>query len=280
MSCFLKEKVMHKVSVITPVYNCAQYLEETVASVRTQNYADWELILWDDGSTDKTPEICRKLAEEDSRIRFFRSEKNHGVSLSRLSAVKHAEGRFLAFLDGDDVWSKDKLSTQVIFMLKNKYPISHTEYAFINAEGKLLPRGHLKVDREVDLKKLMKTTQLGLSTIMVDRRQIGKTVPFPEKRTLSEDTAAWMSLMRRGFKSYGIPRVMMLYRVRSSQLSGNKARMAFNMLNNYLREKSIPLHKRFYYWSCYAVNGFAKRLRKSGGIPAEILQNFDQRYNR
>ena len=66
-----------------------------------------------------------------------------------------------------------------------------------------------------------------------------------------------MSLMRRGFKSYGIPRVMMLYRVRSSQLSGNKARMAFNMLNNYLREKSIPLHKRFYYWSCYAVNGFA-----------------------
>ena len=66
---------MHKVSVITPVYNCAQYLEETVASVRTQNYADWELILWDDGSTDKTPEICRKLAEEDSRIRFFRSEK-------------------------------------------------------------------------------------------------------------------------------------------------------------------------------------------------------------
>ncbi len=165
-------------------------------------------------------------------------------------------------------------------MLKNKYPISHTEYAFINAEGKLLPRGHLKVDREVDLKKLMKTTQLGLSTVMVDRRQIGKTVPFPEKRTLSEDTAAWMSLMRRGFKSYGIPRVMMLYRVRSSQLSGNKARMAFNMLNNYLREKSIPLHKRFYYWSCYAVNGFAKRLRKSGGIPAEILQNFDQRYNR
>ena len=148
------------------------------------------------------------------------------------------------------------------------------------AEGKLLPRGHLKVDREVDLKKLMKTTQLGLSTVMVDRRQIGKTVPFPEKRTLSEDTAAWMSLMRRGFKSYGIPRVMMLYRVRSSQLSGNKARMAFNMLNNYLREKSIPLHKRFYYWSCYAVNGFAKRLRKSGGIPAEILQNFDQRYNR
>ena len=203
---------MHKVSVITPVYNCAQYLEETVASVRAQNYADWELILWDDGSTDKTPEICRKLAEEDSRIRFFRSEKNRGVSLSRLSAVKHAEGRFLAFLDGDDVWSKDKLSTQVIFMLKNKYPISHTEYAFINAEGKLLPRGHLKVDREVDLKKLMKTTQLGLSTVMVDRRQIGKTVPFPEKRTLSEDTAAWMSLMRRGFKSYGIPRVMMLSR--------------------------------------------------------------------
>lgn len=265
---------MHKVSVITPVYNCAQYLEETVASVRAQNYADWELILWDDGSTDKTPEICRKLAEEDSRIRFFRSEKNRGVSLSRLSAVKHAEGRFLAFLDGDDVWSKDKLSTQVIFMLKNKYPISHTEYAFINAEGKLLPRGHLKVDREVDLKKLMKTTQLGLSTVMVDRRQIGKTVPFPEKRTLSEDTAAWMSLMRRGFKSYGIPRVMMLYRVRSSQLSGNKARMAFNMLNNYLREKSIPLHKRFYYWSCYAVNGFAKRLaqkrRHTGGNPAKF----------
>lgn len=66
---------MHKVSVITPVYNCAQYLEETVASVRTQNYADWELILWDDGSTDKTPEICRKLAEEDSRIRFFPQRK-------------------------------------------------------------------------------------------------------------------------------------------------------------------------------------------------------------
>lgn len=83
-----------------------------------------------------------------------------------------------------------------------------------------------------------------------------------------------MSLMRRGFKSYGIPRVMMLYRVRSSQLSGNKARMAFNMLNNYLREKSIPLHKRFYYWSCYAVNGFAKRLaqkrRHTGGNPAKF----------
>lgn len=142
---------MHKVSVITPVYNCAQYLEETIASVRAQNYADWELILWDDGSTDKP----RKSAVNWRRkipVSVFPQRKNRGVSLSRLSAVKHAEGRFLAFLDGDDVWSKDKLSTQVIFMLKNKYPISHTEYAFINAEGKLLPRGHLKVDREVDLK--------------------------------------------------------------------------------------------------------------------------------
>ena len=108
----------------------------------------------------------------------------------------------------------------------------------------------------------MKTTQIGLSTVMVDRTLV-PNIFFPEDRLLCEDARTWMNLLRRGEKFYGLNKVLMLYRVRNNQLSGNKIKMAKNTLRYYLNEKDLPVFLRLYYFARYAVNGVNKRLKKS-----------------
>lgn len=250
---------MNKVSVITPVYNCENFLKHTVRSVREQTYENWELIIVDDASTDNSLLDAEYFAAEDDRIKVLHMPQNSGVSACRNFALQHADGDYVAFLDSDDLWSKYKFEKQLDFMRRHDAALSHTSYAFMNENGEVMKNGKVEVDLDVDLARYMKTTQIGMSTVMIDRRKIPH-VEFPKDRELCEDARVWMKFMREGHKFHGLNEVLLLYRVRGNQLSGNKVKMAQNTLRRYWNEKNLPAYKRLAYFLHYACNGIEKRI--------------------
>ena len=132
------------VSVITPVYNSKKYLRQSIDSVISQTYDNWEMILTDDGSNDGSWELLESLARTDNRIRLIRNRKNRGSGISRNKAIKLAIGVYIAFLDSDDLWHPDKLKIQIDLMEKNKWSFSHTSYGYISEEGEKIKSTFLK----------------------------------------------------------------------------------------------------------------------------------------
>jgi len=253
---------MDRISVIMPLYNCAPFLEQSVRSVQNQTYPNWELIIVDDASRDNSYQQACRLAQSDPRIRVFKNPENRGVAACRNFAWQQTDGRYIAFLDSDDLWSKNKLRLQYLFMTRNNWGISHTAYAYMNDRGVISRTGLSTVDPVLDLKQYMKTTQVNVSTLMADRQQV-PNLHFPEDRQLCEDARAWMDLMRQGHLFHGLNKVLTLYRVHTHQLSGNKFRMAHNTLCRYWREKQLLAPLRLYYFLHYAFNGVRKRIRPS-----------------
>lgn len=265
---------MVKVSVIMPAYNCEKFIKHTIQSVQAQTYSDWELIIINDASTDNTMQEAQKYASEDERIKVLDMPQNSGVSICRNYGISQAQGQYIAFLDSDDLWSKHKLSKQVAFMEDKGAALSHTSYAFMNEDGELKTSGKVDVDEEVDLARYMKTTQIGMSSVMIDRKQISE-IKFPEDRELCEDARVWMGYLREGKKFHGLNEVLTLYRVRDKQLSKNKLKMARNTLKRYWNEKNLPAYARLYYFLNYACNGVEKRLRPTKMDIDMVAQQFN-----
>ena len=126
------------VSIIMPSYNTAKYIGESIRSVQNQTYENWELIIIDDCSTDNSEEILKKYSLEDNRICYLKNEKNSGAAVSRNRGLRKAKGKWIAFLDSDDLWDKEKLEKQINFMLKNDYAFTFTDYR-IQLNGEWLP---------------------------------------------------------------------------------------------------------------------------------------------
>jgi len=265
---------MPKVSVIMPVYNCEKFVTHAIHSVQNQTFKDWELIVINDGSTDNSLAEILKMAETDKRIKVVDLSYNQGVGRCRNIGIYYAKGRYLAFLDSDDLWSKQKLQKQLFFMQKKDIALSHTSYAYVDEKSCIFPTGQVCVDACVNMAKYMKTTQIGMSTVMVDTSKVSD-LSFPEDRGLSEDAGAWMKLLRRGEQFYGLNDVLMLYRVHPHQLSQNKAKMAKCTFRRYMNEKQLSLYRRLYYFSQYAYHGFQKRLVKNQLDIPKLMRNFD-----
>ncbi len=265
---------MSNVSVILPVYNCEKFLSHTIQSVLNQEYRNWELLIVNDASTDGSLAVAKEFAQKDARIKVFDMPKNQGVAACRNYGVAQAKGRYVAFIDSDDLWSTQKLSKQLLFMQQHGAALSHTAYAFMNEEGQLMNKGRVNVDEKIDLERYLKTTQIGMSTVMIDRQQI-KDIEFPADRRLCEDARLWVKYLRAGVPFYGQNDVLMLYRVRNNQLSKNKARMALNTLTRYIHETGLAPYKRLECFGYYAYNGIKKRKQKSHLNTAEIYAQFN-----
>ena len=265
---------MEKVSVIMPAYNCEKFIGRSIESVQNQTYHNWELLIVDDGSKDESLSIAQKYAAEDKRIKIIKMKQNSGVSLCRNLAIAKANGRYLAFIDSDDLWAVNKLEHQIAFMQQHNATLSHTAYGFIDEKDYVMKKGKVDVDLDVDRKKYMKTTQIGMSSVMIDTQKV-KNVEFPHDRKLCEDARLWMNYLREGMLFHGINEMLVLYRIRENQLSRNKMKMALNTLNRYWNEKDIPAYKRLYYFLNYATNGIRKRLKKTPDINDETLKSFN-----
>lgn len=161
------------VSIITPTYNCAQYIGETIDTVISQTYINWEMIIVDDCSSDDTDKIVSKYQKRDSRIKYYRLANNSGAAVARTVAMRLASGKYIAFLDSDDLWMPNKLFVQLDFMIKNGYAFTCTSYEQINESGKTLNRIVRAVSR-VNYNRLLLDCPVGNSTVMYDVSKMGK----------------------------------------------------------------------------------------------------------
>ena len=205
------------VSIIMPTYNCAKFIGKTIESVIAQTYENWELIIVDDCSKDNTEEVVSEY--KDNRIKYHRLENNSGAAVARTEAMKKASGRYMAFLDSDDLWKKDKLEKQLEFMNKNNYNFTCTEYEQIDEEGNKLNKV-IKVKKRADYNRILLDCPVGNSTVMYNVEKLGKfEVPNIRKRN---DDALWLQILKKEKYIYGMPDILMEYRIRSNSISSNK----------------------------------------------------------
>jgi teichuronic acid biosynthesis glycosyltransferase TuaG len=242
------------VSVITPVHNLADHLAAAVNSVLAQTYGDWEMILVDDCSTDNSVAVASGFIARDTRVKLIRLDKNSGAAVARNTAIAGAQGRYIAFLDGDDLWQPDKLQKQLAFMRQNNSAFSYTAYRIIDEHGKEL--SVFRVPGEISYRDLLRTNVIGCSTAMYDAGKLGKVyMPAIRKR---QDFGLWLFLTRTGGAAHGLPEPLTSYRLRSTSLSSNKFYAAWHVWKLYREVERLPLWQSIRCFSEYALRAFFK----------------------
>lgn len=210
------------VSIVTPIYNSQNTLEETIKSVLAQTLKDWELLLvLDRGTTDGSTRIIEDYEKKDARIKKVFIDDGRGTSLARNRALELAKGRFIAFLDSDDLWEPLKLELQLKFMLDNKIAFSCTAFRRMSEDGN--KKGHILYPKTIaNYTDILGNNTIGCLTVMIDRSLTG---PFLFSLETHEDWQLWMSLVKKGFPCYGLKEPLALYRIVKSSRSFNKIEM-------------------------------------------------------
>ena len=210
------------VSIVMPTFNCGEYIRETIKTVLQQTYNNWELIIIDDASSDNTSEVVEEFVKKDNRIKYSTFKENSGAAAARNMAIELAGGRYIAFLDSDDLWYPSKLEKQIEFMQKNNYAISCTAYEQIDEKGR--PVGKIiKTIKRTDYNRLLLDCPVGNSTVMYDVSKLGKfEVPNIRKRN---DDALWLQMLKKEKYIWGMPEVLMKYRIRGNSISSNKLKV-------------------------------------------------------
>lgn len=210
------------VSIVTPLYNGEKLIEATLASVIAQDWTDWELIVVDDCSTDRSAAIVQDWAGRDPRIRCHRLEANSGAAVARNTGIRLAAGRYLCFLDSDDLWLPDKLSRQLDFMQKTGAAFSFTEYAMIDAQGRTI-KERVASPARINYRGLLSGRPIMCSSVMLDQTQVGH-VEMPVIRS-GQDYATWTLILRdRVPCARNVGAVLARYRKQQQSLSANKLR--------------------------------------------------------
>lgn len=243
------------VSVITPMYNAEKYIAKTIESVQAQTYENWEMIIVDDVSTDQSAQIVQQYAAEDTRIKYLRHEKNAGVARARNTALKAAQGRYVAFLDSDDLWKNEKLEKQLLFMQSKGAAFLYTACEIIDENGNVTGKVR-HVPASQNYEELLKGNAVPCLTVILDRSQIDK-VEMPE--IPHEDYAAWLDILKKGITAYGIDEVLAQYRVNNSSLSGNKMQAARWTWDIYRKQQKLGIMKSSYCFVCYIIAAVLKR---------------------
>ncbi len=207
------------VSIIMPSFNTGRFIKKTINSVLNQTYKNWELIIVDDCSNDNTDEIVNNI--NDSRIRYFKNRSNVGAALSRNKALKEARGKWIAFLDSDDLWEKDKLEKQIKFMQVNGYKFTYTDYR-VNLNGKWMPYINTAPNKITKI-KLYNYCYFSTITVMYDREYVGLIQIEDLKK--NNDYAMWFEIIKKT-PAYRLPECLSYYfRHENSISSGNKLKL-------------------------------------------------------
>ena len=214
--------VAKKISIILPNFNSEKYISATINSILYQSYKKWELILVDDCSNKMTIKILRKYYR-NKKIKIFYLKKNKGAAYCRNLAIKKSKGDYLAFIDSDDLWKKNKLEKQLKFMEKNNLKFSYTNY-LANFEDKSKVK-EIPSPEEISFEKFTKNTSIATSTMMV-KRELVKNIKFTPTK-ICEDYFYKCQILKRIGKAYGLQKNLTIYRVRNDSLQSNKIRNLF-----------------------------------------------------
>lgn len=206
------------VSIITPAYNSHRFISSMIQSVLNQSYTNWELIITDDCSTDDTPNIVRSFSEKDGRIQYHCLEKNSGAGVARNNSIKLAKGRFIAFLDADDMWMSNKLEMQLEYMMKHDCALSYGSYMIVDEEN--VVKGIDVAPFKQTFSQSKKDNKIGCLTVVYDTEKVGKVfMPTIRKR---QDWGLLLSVLKKCDIAYGIKTPIAYYRKGQVSLSKNK----------------------------------------------------------
>lgn len=245
------------VSVIVPCRDAACWLDETIRSVRAQTYHDWELIVIDDASVDASGAIALRHAADDPRVRVERLERAAGGAGARNRGLDVARGRYVAFLDADDMWRPEKLAMQLELMRSRDSMFSYTAYEKANAAGELSGRVFVP-PMQIDYTSLLRTCVIGCSTVMLDRELLGSR-RMPDLRR-SHDYALWLEVLREGVKAVGLAQPLTIYRERPGSLSANKLAKYAAAWHIYRVRERLDLATTLRCMLSYAMHGVRKRI--------------------
>lgn len=235
-------------------YNAEKTIEKAMCSVLAQTYCNWELVVVDDCSKDNTETIIQKFVLQDRRVRFLKNQANSGASKTRHYGVKEARGEWIAFLDSDDVWTKEKLEKQVRLQQEKNAEMIFTGSNFMDADGNVM-NWMLHAPAEIGYKKLLKQNLVSNSSVLIRKELFLQNEEIGDE--MHEDFACWLKILRDGRTAYGVDEPLLIYRLSRDSKSGNKLKAAKMNWNTY-RAVGLNCVESFYYMVWYTVNGILK----------------------
>lgn len=242
------------ISIIMAAYNTEKTIEQAINSVLSQTYTNFELLVVNDCSTDRTAELVKSIAAKDSRVRLISNVKNSGVSYTRKHGLEEAKGSWIAILDSDDAWAPKKLEKQIDLQRRTNADLLFTGSAFMDSDGQPID-WYLHAPAEVTYRQLLKQNVLSNSSALVRKELYAKHYAIGDG--MHEDFAIWLSILKEGKKAYGVDERLLIYRIAKSSKSGNKFKAAKMNWNTYRYVGLNPIEAA-YYECWYMVNGFLK----------------------
>ena len=248
------------VSIIVPVYNAEKFIEETIRHVAAQTYRDWELVLVLDGCGDRTAQVIRQYqeAESENRLRIIDQQENTGAAKARNRGLQEAVGRYIAYVDADDLWKPEKLELELQFMREKEAAFVFTGYEFADEDG--VGTGKVvHVPEQLAYRKALKNTTIFTSTVLFDTERIPRELlEMPDIK--SEDTALWWKVLRNGYTAYGLDRNLVLYRRPAESLSSNKMEAIRRIWNLYRRAEGLSVAYSLYNFCFWALRAVLRRI--------------------
>jgi teichuronic acid biosynthesis glycosyltransferase TuaG len=244
------------VSIITPSYNSAKFIKQCIESVIAQTYINWEILIVDDCSRDNSCLAIKKFATQEGRIRYFLLDENIGSAAARNVAIRQAKGKYIAFLDSDDLWGPQKLEKQISFMEKEDIAFSFSTYQPMSEDGSKL-YSIIHAPKIVTYSSYLRNTIIGCLTVVIDREKTGD-FEMPNIRS-SHDMALWLLIMRRGFEAYGLDENLARYRIVSTSNTASKWHAAKDVWKIYREVEKLSFFYSSWCFLNYAFNALIKR---------------------
>ena len=248
------------ISIITPSYNSANFIGETIESIQAQTYKNWELIITDDCSKDNTIEVVNSYITNDSRIKVFKLEKNSGGGVARNNSIEKANGRYIAFCDSDDRWHPEKLEKQIAFMQKKDCAFSYTSYMTCGEDGEI--KGIVVCPNQVTLSSSLRDDKIGCLTVVYDVEKVGKIfLPDIRKR---QDWGMKLKILMICKIAYGIKEPLGYYRLRSDSISRKKKSLIKYNIKVYRDVMGwSKLHSMFFFLFLFVPSHLLKKITVS-----------------
>lgn len=244
------------ISIIVPVYNAEKFIAETIDTVLSQTYKDFELLLVNDCSTDKSVDIIKACTDE--RVRLIEQPTNMGAYAARNRGLCEAKGRYIAFLDADDIWEPYKLEHELEFMAKENAGFVFSGYEFADCNG-VGTGAIVKVPHTINFKQALKNTTIFTSTVLIDREKISdELITMPNIK--SEDTATWWTILKAGHIAYGLNENLVRYRRSAGTLSSNKLEAVKRIFRLYREIAGLSFLSSCFHFVSWAFTAVLRRM--------------------
>jgi len=243
------------VSIITPTFNSANFIAETIASVQNQTYSNWEMIIVDDGSSDETESIVASIIENDKRIQFYKLDKNSGPAVARNTAIEKAIGHYITFIDADDIWFPSFIEKSLKTIKEENVSFVFSSYKRANEALEFIYSDFI-VPKRVTYTDILKSNSISCLTAFVDIKTLGKKqMPLIRKR---QDMGLWLQYLKIIPFAYGIQESQAIYRIRENSLSRKKSDLIKYQWQFYREVEQLNLLQSTYYMFHWMYRGFMK----------------------